>query len=189
MPDEDKRGNFRRRRIHCARQVDSWRTTYAGIAPDAYLRKMSVEKREAAWREILTSENAPCTYVVETNAGKVAGFCSGNEARDANVAGYNAELYAIYLLKKMQGKKLGSKLLQRLCADFASSGYTSMLVSVLTDNRPARRFYESMQGKAVGRKLTVIGGKSLQEVVYGWSDIYELNHRLNRVNAKHTDCL
>ena len=49
-----------------------------------------------------------------------------------------------------------------------------MLLWVLEDNRPARRFYESLGGVRVGRKTVTIGGATLQEVSYGWRNISSL---------------
>ena len=42
-----------------------------------------------------------------------------------------------------------------------------MMLWVLEDNVPARRFYESAVGELVGRRITPIGGADLTEVSYG----------------------
>ena len=34
--------------------VDTWRTTYAGIVPDDYLRDLSYERRERQWQSFYT---------------------------------------------------------------------------------------------------------------------------------------
>ena len=49
-----------------------------------------------------------------------------------------------------------------------------MLLWVLQDNHPARRFYESMGGEHVDEKTITIGGTDLIEVAYGWKDIAEI---------------
>ncbi len=36
-------------RIH----VESWRTTYAGVIPDLYLRELSIESRKKTWNDAI----------------------------------------------------------------------------------------------------------------------------------------
>ena len=50
-------------------------------------------------------------------------------------------------------------------------GLDSMIVWVLAENRPARRFYEALGARLVTERHVEIGGASLPEVAYGWSDI------------------
>ena len=49
-----------------------------------------------------------------------------------------------------------------------------MLLWVLKDNHPARRFYELMGGEYVAQKTITIGGTDLIEMAYGWKDITEI---------------
>ena len=65
------------------------------------------------------------------------------------------------------GRLLVSAVARRLLVD----GFRSMLLWVLEDNHPARRFYESLGGGLVGRETITIGGTDLVEVSYGWTDI------------------
>jgi len=46
-----------------------------------------------------------------------------------------------------------------------------MLVWVLVDNHPARRFYEALGGQELRTQPIEIGGVTLEEVAYGWQDI------------------
>jgi len=48
-----------------------------------------------------------------------------------------------------------------------------MLVWVLAEN-PSRAFYDALGGIVVNSKMIEIGGRELQEVAYGWSDIHPL---------------
>ncbi len=45
-----------------------------------------------------------------------------------------------------------------------------MLVRVLAEN-PARKFYEALGGQLLKAKPIEIGGATLDEVAYGWTDI------------------
>ena len=154
-------------RVH----VDSWRTTYAGIAPAEYLAGLSYRDRESVWNGILSTERpAGGNFVAETEGGDVIGFATCGPEREGNKT-YRGELYAIYLLEEYQriglGRRLVSAVAQRLLAD----GFSSMLLWVLEDNHSARRFYESLGGEQVGQKTIAIGGAELVEVSYGWRDI------------------
>ncbi len=157
-------------RVH----VDSWRTTYEGIVPAEYLANLSYRDRESTWSEALATQNSATTILVaETEAGDVVGFASAGPDRDANPI-YRAELYAIYLLQQHQNRGLGRRLVSAAAHSLQQHGFSSMLLWVLEDNHPARRFYESLGGQRLGSKTVTIGGADLQEVSYGWKDITHL---------------
>ncbi|WMJ17866.1 GNAT family N-acetyltransferase [Geobacillus proteiniphilus] len=150
--------------------VESWKTTYSGIVPDAYLETLSVGEKQPLWEKVL-SQSGHSVFVAEEN-GRVVGFVSGgrNRASDGPIAKYDGELYAIYLLKEVQGKGLGRQLVQALTRDLAQKGIQSMAVWVLADN-PSRGFYERLGGEKVAEERVEIGGKALWEWCYGWRDV------------------
>ena len=151
--------------------VDTWRTTYDGIVPWAYLAGLSYRNRELAWTETLVTAPATATIlVVETPGGEVVGFAHGGPERAGNPK-YRGELYAIYLTESHQRQSVGSRLVSAVAQHLVDAGIRSMLVWVLQDNRPARQFYESLGGKRVGSQTITIGGEDLVEVAYGWEDV------------------
>ncbi|MGG3007122.1 N-acetyltransferase family protein [Geobacillus stearothermophilus] len=154
--------------------VESWKTTYGGIVPDAYLETLTVEEKQTLWEKVLRQSNHS-VFVAEEN-GRVVGFVSGgrNRASDGSAAQYDGELYAIYLLKEAQGKGLGRQLVQALVGDLTQKGIHSLAVWVLTDN-PSRGFYERLGGEKVAEERVEIGGKALRERCYGWQDIQMMN--------------
>ena len=156
-------------RVH----VDSWRTTYRGVVPEAYLAGLSYERREQMWRTILQVEQgegaASFSYVAEDETGQVIAFVNGGRER-SGISGYDGELYAIYLLAEVQGRGLGRRLVHTLVEHFVRQGITSMTVVVLADNA-ARYFYEALGATLLHEQEDEIGGKKLIELVYGWSDI------------------
>ena len=152
-------------------QVDSWRTTYAGIAPDDYLANLSCRDRESRCTDILSAGRpAESNFVAETDGGEIVGFAGGGLEREGNPA-YLGELYAIYLLEEHQRVGVGRRLVSAVAGQLLVDGFRSMLVWVLEDNRPSCRFYEALGGTRVGRKTTTIGGADLAGVSYGWSDV------------------
>jgi ribosomal protein S18 acetylase RimI-like enzyme len=156
-------------------RVDSWRTTYKGIVPDDYLTNMSYEESERRWRWILNngSSTGSICYVVEEETGQVVGFISGGPEREHDDPAYSGELYAIYVLKEYQEQGIGRRLTETLVEKLLQAGMESMLVWVLAEN-PACRFYEALGGQPLKTVQEEIGGKLLDLIGYGWSDIKTL---------------
>ena len=61
--------------------VASWRTTYTGIFPDALLTSLNVERRTAAWQEIL-QDPAQVALIAVASDGRIAGFVGGGKEKD-----------------------------------------------------------------------------------------------------------
>ena len=143
--------------------VESWKTTYAGIVADAYLATLDEGRRAKSWRESLARE-VP-VFVAELD-GVVVGFVCGGPIREP-VGEFDAELYAIYLVKEAQRARRGTGLLETLANSLMARGFRSMAVWALEEN-PAGRFYENSGAVRVAAKKIEIGGVELAEVAYGW---------------------
>lgn len=150
--------------------VDSWRTTYEGIVDPDFLRNLSYEEREKMWTGAIDT-NPPLVAIDE--AGEVLGFASGGAERSGDYPGFDAELYAIYILKEYQGLGLGRRLMNRLIDRLIEEGFESMIVIVLAENE-AKYFYEAMGGKRLAEASLTIGSRTHQEIVYGWESLQEL---------------
>ena len=96
----------------------------------------------------------------------VFGFACGGRLREA-LGSYDAELYAIYLLRERQGKGAGRSIFQALVTALQRAGYSSMALWVLKDNS-AVRFYQHMGGKEIASKQIEMGGAQLEEIAFGW---------------------
>ncbi len=139
--------------------------------PDSYLDNISLARRGNWWQRVLTnSENQTFLFVAEDETGQPVGFVEGGPQRDENYS-YDGELYAIYVLKEHQGKGMGRELMLATARELKNRGAHNMLLWVLKDNAPSRRFYESMGGQFVDEKEFELGGATLSEVGYGWDDI------------------
>lgn len=171
------------RKAHCTDaltigrvQVDSWRTTYAGIVPADYLANLSYEQRGQVWgHHLSTLSGAAAMYVAETTAKEVVGFAHSGPERNGNTI-YTGELYAIYLLAAYQRQGLGQQLTRAVVNGLLQHGLSSMLVWVLAAN-PSRAFYETLGGQQVAEQEITIGAARLTEVAYGWRDIRGLATR------------
>lgn len=150
--------------------VNSWKTTYKGIVDDSFLEKLSAADRIEGWRRKLA--NMPedeQLLVIADEFGQVYGFMSYGTEREQKISD-EGELYAIYLLKEIQGMGWGRELFARLKEFLQKKGYRSLLVWVLEGNS-AEHFYKHMGGQERRRKEIVIGGKTHTEVALQWSSI------------------
>lgn len=150
--------------------VNSWKTTYKGIVEDRFLENLSAADRIEGWRRKLA--NMPedeQLQVIADEDGKVYGFMSYGMEREQKISD-EGELYAIYLLKEIQGMGWGRELFARLKEFLQKNGYRSLLVWVLEGNS-AEHFYKHMGGQERRRKEIVIGGKTHTEVALLWSSI------------------
>jgi GNAT superfamily N-acetyltransferase len=147
--------------------VSSWKTTYRGIVPDAFLDSLNVETRTQRWQEIFAAQDA-IFFVADDEAG-IFGFVNGGKIRQP-IAGYDSELYAMYLLRESQGQGIGRALFRSLAGALLSNGFASMIVWVIEQN-PAVGFYRRMGGIEVAEQKIEIGGVELDEIAFGWPSL------------------
>jgi GNAT superfamily N-acetyltransferase len=154
--------------IACVR-VDTWRTAYRGLVPDALLEGLDAIDISASWRRGLeTIDPTRVAYVAEV-AGEVIGFATGGRARHLK-GGYRGEVYALYVRDAHQGRGIGRALLRTSAAELVKRGLTPIVIWTLFDNPASRGFYESLGGVAIGEKREPFVGHELHEVAYGWRD-------------------
>lgn len=158
-------------------QVSSWRTTYPGIVAQSYIDSLTVDGRAAVWERVLRRETSPESYVLvaESAARGIVGFSSGGPIRLPR-PGFDAELYAIYILKGAQGSGVGRGLLEAWAKHDVARGLRSAIVRVLSKN-PARFFYERMGAQWLEDGTLNIGGEQYPETWYGWSDLSAMGTR------------
>ena len=149
--------------------VESWRTTYAGIVPDAYLAGLDEILRARLWREWLSGQALVFVAVMD---GRVVGFAHGGVNREP-LETCDAELYSIYLLREAQRRGAGVALLRAMANALVERNFKSMAVWVLEQNR-SRNFYEKTGAHMAMSKVIDIGGTKLMEVAYAWADLKAL---------------
>jgi len=149
--------------------VESWRTTYAGIVPDAYLAGLDEILRTRLWHGWLSGK--ALVFVAEMD-GCVVGFAHGGANREPLEA-CDAELYSIYLLRDAQKRGIGAGLLRAMANALLERNFKSMAVWVLGQNR-SRSFYEKTGARLAMSKVIEIGGAKLMEVAYAWADLRDL---------------
>lgn len=153
--------------------VRSWRESYRGMLPDAYLARMSEADFARRFRRSLTFPGPHEVTLAATAPQELLGYVQAGPSR-AGVEG-EAEVATIYLLRDAQGLGLGRRLLVGAARAMAAQGARSLMLSVLQDNARARGFYEHLGGVAdPPRPERGPGGALLNEVAYRWPDISKL---------------
>jgi GNAT superfamily N-acetyltransferase len=148
--------------------VDSWRETYAGIVPDDHLRNLSWEAKAEMWETGLRDGKTWKLYVVE-DTGVIKGFINIGKLLEPE-RGYNGKIYALYLLKEMQGRGLGRTLFEKALSALRQEGINSMYLWVLKDN-PTIEFYRHMGGKEIARQPLSFGATNVEEIAMAWENL------------------
>lgn len=150
--------------------VTSWRETYRGLLPDAYLARMSVESHTRRFAHGLLRPGPDDVTLAVADRHGIVGYAQGGPSRRKRPG--EAELATLYVLKAAQGHGLGARLLTEAARALAAHGALSLMISVLRGNVAARGFYEHLGGVAEEPRLEPgPGGLMLQEVAYVWPDI------------------
>ena len=128
-------------------RIDSWRTTYRGLIPDAYLDGMQVDASTALWDRVLTAgPNTTSVFVAEHDADdrrlRLRHTCCAEPKH-----GLDAELAAVYLRREFQRAGLGRRLVAAVVDAQRAHGATGSLTWVIAGNKAARAFYESLGGE------------------------------------------
>ena len=148
--------------------VDSWRAAYPGLVPDEFLAQMSVDQREAMWRDLLGSMDWPARgTLVLVDGEHVVGFASVGSSRDEDAATGTGELWGIYLHPDAWGTGGGRLLMSDATSRLTEAGFDEATLWVLRGNQRARRFYAVAGWSPDGTERTETRpGFELHEVRY-----------------------
>jgi len=151
-------------RVH----VESWHKSFAGIVPQEFLNNLTVEKREQAFRQRFDETNYKM-FVAETVKNGIVGFADFGAARESDF-GFEAELYAIYLLREFQGKGIGENLFRLCQKEMIADNFDSMYLMALAVS-PYKSFYEKMGGKLIGQGNHFLALVKYETIIYGWKNL------------------
>ena len=151
-------------------KVRTWRTAYRGLLPDALLDGLDPED-ETAFRQRGLEAFAPerIAFVAEVECD-VVGFVTAGRERSGRHATYRGEVYAIYVLDRLQGQGIGRTLIRAAATELVRRGLAPILIWTLHDNPRSRAWYEAQGGVVIGEKREPFAGYELHEVGYGWPD-------------------
>lgn len=121
--------------------VETWRTAYPRLLPEAVLSGLSAEAEREEWERLLSG--GPTETWVGLIEGTVAGWAMLGPARDDDLdPALVQELYGLYLLPRFWGRGVGWQLCQTAEDRMRERGARTAVLWVHEQNRRARRFYE-----------------------------------------------
>jgi ribosomal protein S18 acetylase RimI-like enzyme len=150
--------------------VETWRSAYAGLIPNAVLVRTSVGAQAREWAQQLSRRKAADSILVADLAGEgIIGFGSCGVAR-RTLLPQAGEIYTLYVAPEHQDRGVGRALLMTLFDVLIDRGLNSAVVWVLAQN-PARFFYEAMGGRKIAEKRERLWNTLLPQAAYGWDDL------------------
>ncbi|MBV8627595.1 MAG: GNAT family N-acetyltransferase [Paraburkholderia sp.] len=146
--------------IHAA----SWRATYRGLLPDAFLAQDVVTDRAAHWQARLSAPGADRRLVVIAERAHAAiGFACVERQIDSQ---WGVLLDNLHTLPGHQGIGVG-KLLMRAASDWArAQGEKQLYLYVLEGNTQAIAFYERQGWQPAGAEPDQMGGVDITALRY-----------------------
>lgn len=133
----------------------SWNATYEGIYP----HEVQGNFLKSAYNdEMMKRRMERSLMLVAEEDGKVVGFANFSPVKE----GGKVELYAIYLLPEVQGKGIGTSLLNERIEQL--DGVKEIYINVNRDNAIGRAFYEAKGFKAVEELDEDFEGHSLKTI-------------------------
>lgn len=150
--------------------VETWRTSYRGLVPDALLDGLQPDRWETGWRRAFESLDPTRVVQVAELRGVIVGFAGGGRARAGAPPGYTGEIYALYVHPAHQRAGIGRALLRVAAAGLVERRLVPIVIWTLFDNPASRGFYEALGGSVSGEKREPFEGHELHEIAYGWRD-------------------
>ncbi|MFB7498563.1 GNAT family N-acetyltransferase [Streptomyces sp. NPDC056161] len=148
-------------------RVRGWQHAYRGLMPQAHLDALSVRADAERHRARLGDGTGPVVNLVAEQGGEIVGWAAHGPYRDGEVRTADAELYALYVDPGRLGSGVGRALLAESVGQRAVAGHPRMLLWVLKENAPARRFYERCGFRADGAEEPFdVDGVPVPEVRY-----------------------
>lgn len=133
----------------------SWHETYIGLIDQTYLDHITAEACVA------NAHNWPDNILLAKDRDNVIGFIAYNAYRDDSLA-ETGEIYALYVLQKYQGQKVGYRLMNAAMEQLDK--YNTVALWVLKKNEKAIHFYEKYGFKADGTESEIQLGTSATEL-------------------------
>ncbi|MEV6116442.1 GNAT family N-acetyltransferase [Streptomyces sp. NPDC052109] len=121
-------------------RVRGWQHAYRGLMPQSYLDALSVAADAERRRARFGQRGGSVVNLVAVVGGELLGWAAHGPYREGGTPATDAELYALYVDPGHLGHGVGRALLNASVE--RCSTYPRMLLWVLRDNTPARRFYE-----------------------------------------------
>ncbi|OGB24225.1 MAG: GNAT family N-acetyltransferase [Burkholderiales bacterium RIFCSPLOWO2_02_FULL_57_36] len=145
--------------------VASWQAAYKDFMPEEDLKKISVEKRLAFWREAI--EYSEPQLLVVTEGEQIVGFVGFDRSRDKGSKSTTGEIWALYVRPSHWRKGAGLALWDGARDGLKEEGCTQVTLWVLLRNEPALDFFEHAAGfkrEMPSLKTVAIASVKLEEI-------------------------
>ena len=124
--------------------VSSWRAAYAEIIPARVLEEMCSTRLER-WTQSLSDINSIYRALLCEHDGRVTGFATYSPSRDeGDDKQQTAELCALYVHPHDWNRGYGRALTNAVIQRVRQGPWRELMVWCLTNNHPARRFYQAI---------------------------------------------
>lgn len=143
---------------------EAWRATYQGLIPHITLQKMIASHTPGWWEKLLS---LGASVLLLDFDGQTQGYATYGRSRHGP-AGYEGEIYELYLTPVYQGAGLGRQLFEESRRQLARRNLHGLVVWSLRDNHQARAFYEALGGKPGGTAIERLGGQELERIAFLW---------------------
>lgn len=145
--------------------VQAWQHAYDGLVADDDLKSLSVEKRQAMWREAI-EYSEPQVLVAVDEAKKVVGFIGIDRSRDPKSKSTTGEIWAHYVQPSVLGLGAGLALWDAARDACEDEGFLEVTVWVFVRNERGIAFYDAAGFKRDMKTLrtTPVGSTRLEEV-------------------------
>lgn len=163
-----------------ALHVQSWRASYRGILPDAFLDGPVEQDRVSHWYELM--ESAGCGRVIlvaETDDG-LAGMVS---AAPSSGDGFDAYIEHLHVRPGLKGSGVGRGLLGDVTDLLLAKGCRSAYLLVFDRNTEAIGFYERLGGETEQFGQEDMAGASIARSRVAWRDLPALASACRRVSG------
>ena len=146
----------------------SWRDTYAGMLPAAFLEHDVSQNRMTLWKARFDAPAASRDYIIVAMArSRVAGFACLMPP-PTGAASFGPLLDNLHVRAELKGRRIGSRLLTAVAREALRSA-DRMHLWVLEANAAARGFYTSHGAAAADvRHEELVPGAFVTEVRYVW---------------------
>jgi len=145
--------------------VRAWQHAYAGLVEEDDLKSLSVDKRQAMWREAIEFAE-PQVLVATSEGGKLVGFIAFDRSRDPKSRQTTGEIWAIYATPSHWNKGVGITLWDAAREGLLEEGCTNVTCWVPLRNERALRFHEmaGFKREMTTAKTAQVGPIKIEEV-------------------------
>jgi ribosomal protein S18 acetylase RimI-like enzyme len=144
--------------------VAAWQAAFKGILPDEQLVAMSVEKRQAFWREAI--DIGEPQVLVATDADRVVGFVAFDRSRDKGTPPTTGEIWVIAAAPALWSTGVGLALWDGARDGLQEEGCTKVTVWVPLRIERSLRFHElaGFKREMSTAKTVEMGGVKVEEI-------------------------